>query len=410
MNQWTRAALIALRIVVGWHFLYEGLWKIDSNTGSASYSPARYTLQATTARLHDYFAQAPADSFDSSAAMVKIDAWHDDIVRAFAAYKQLDDAQKARLAVLRDKVKLQAIGAARGERDVDEVANFDWAYVHQEVLKAAGEPDAEGFSSLGYLRNATGPFRPLFRGMIADIEAFERITPEAVASRIDARYREIVDHFDSAGKPLRDDQLKHLAEARDSIRNAAVGAISAPAYRSRVADYRNMAGRVQHDGSKTQAAFSRERLDADRKKLDLIADELLAIANEPLSELAVQVHLIATADQLSAGPLPRPADPAAWVDRAIKISLVGIGVCLLLGILPKWAGLAAAAQLAMFYLASPPWPGMPAASLGGHFLFVDRNLIELVASLVIAATAPYTALVLRPRRRTEELEPAKAAA
>jgi hypothetical protein len=54
----------------------------------------------------------------------------------------------------------------------------------------------------------------------------------------------------------------------------------------------------------------------------------------------------------------------------------------------------------MFYLASPPWPGMPAASMGGHYLYVDRNVVELVAALAVAATAPYTNLLFRRRTAT----------
>jgi uncharacterized membrane protein YphA (DoxX/SURF4 family) len=69
----------------------------------------------------------------------------------------------------------------------------------------------------------------------------------------------------------------------------------------------------------------------------------------------------------------------------VKWGLTAIGLCLLLGLFTPVAALAAAAQLAMFYFASPPWPGLPAALMGGHYLYVDRNLIELVAVLVVAA-------------------------
>jgi uncharacterized membrane protein YphA (DoxX/SURF4 family) len=404
VNQWTRAALIALRIVVGWHFLYEGLWKTDSDTGSTAYTTARYTLQANTARLHDYFSQLPAEGWKPEPELAQVDAWYDGIVKGFAAYKQLDDAQKARLAVLRDKVKLAAIAAARGTADTADVANFDWAYVHEEVLKIAGEPEGERFSSLGYLQSSAGPFRPLFRSLVPDLAGFERLTVESVGARIDRRHAEIVEHFASAGKPLTPEQQKRLAGARDSIKASAVAIVSDPRFQSRLVDYKTLAERTARDQSRLDAPYSHERLAADRKKLDLIATEMLAIVNEPLSELAVQMHQIVTADQLGAGPLPRPNDPSLWVDRSIKVSLTGIGVCLLLGVFTRIAGLAAAAQLAVFYLASPPWPGLPAATLGGHYLYVDRNLIELAAALVIAATAAHTRLLVwrRPAAPADE--------
>jgi hypothetical protein len=59
-----------------------------------------------------------------------------------------------------------------------------------------------------------------------------------------------------------------------------------------------MRRRAADDTSRVTAAFSRERLDADRAKLDAIAGELLGLVNEPLSELAVQPETIATVEQL----------------------------------------------------------------------------------------------------------------
>ena len=75
-----------------------------------------------------------------------------------------------------------------------------------------------------------------------------------------------------------------------------------------------------------------------------------------------------------------------WIDRSIRWGLTAIGLCLMLGLFTPVAATAAALQLAMFYFASPPWPGLPAATLGGHYLYVDRNLIELIAAGVIATT------------------------
>ena len=387
MNNWTKASLIGLRVVVGWHFLYEGLWKIDSDNGSTAYTTSRYTLQATTARMHDYFARTPPGELKLEPALARVDEWHDGIVKAFAGQKQLDEPQKARLGLLRDAVKLAAISAIRGEVDGEEVVNFDWPYVHEEVLTVAPMPESDGFSSLGYLQGATGPLRPLFRGLVSDMGGMERLTVESACRRIDQRYEEILRHFESGGKPFSREQQSKLAGGREAIKASTTAMLSDPAFRVRLADYRAVSARVQGDAARISAPFSRERMDADRKKLDVMAGELLALVNEPLAELAVRTQAIATVEQLGEGPIPRPKEGSAWVDRSIKIALTAIGACLLLGLFTPVAALAAAAQLAMFYLASPPWPGLPAATLGGHFLYVDRNLIELVAALVIATTA-----------------------
>ena len=67
--------------------------------------------------------------------------------------------------------------------------------------------------------------------------------------------------------------------------------------------------------------------------------------------------------------------------------LIAIGVCLIAGFLTPLAALSAAAFLAMIYFSMPPWPGLPPnPKAEGHYLIVSKNLIELIACLVIATT------------------------
>ena len=130
MNRWTKVFLTALRIAVGWHFLYEGLWKVDSETGATSYATSWYTLQSSVGRLRDYYESNSRGGLDADLA--RADLWYDEIVKSFKARnKPLADDQKARLALLRDKVKLAAAGRQ------SPVVDFDWAFVRDETLKLA---------------------------------------------------------------------------------------------------------------------------------------------------------------------------------------------------------------------------------------------------------------------------------
>jgi hypothetical protein len=44
-------------------------------------------------------------------------------------------------------------------------------------------------------------------------------------------------------------------------------------------------------------------------------------------------------------------------------------------------------MLLSFYLSMPPWPGLPESpKLEGHYRFVNKNLVEMVACLVLAST------------------------
>jgi uncharacterized membrane protein YphA (DoxX/SURF4 family) len=381
VNRWGKAFLVCLRIAVGWHFLYEGLWKIDSDTGVAAYSTPWYVLQPSVARLREYYASAPPGDY------ARADNWFDEIVKAFKARNHaLDEGQKARLGELRDKVKLALLAASRGEIAPSEIVGFDWIYLRDEVLGLSPPPAGEVFTALPFIQASAGPFRGAFRAAVPDIDGLARLGVAPAQSALDARRDEILRHFARSGRPFDQEQTAKLKKACEDLKAAAAATLNDDSFRARLADYRALRARVDRDPASVTAPFSRERLAEDRRKLDEIAGELLAFVNDPVEELAVQAQQIATVAQLAAGPFPATASPSVWIDRFIKFGLTAMGACLLLGLFTPVMALAAAAQLLVFYLASPPWPGLPAATLGGHYLYVDRNLIEMFAALAIAAT------------------------
>ena len=91
---------------------------------------------------------------------------------------------------------------------------------------------------------------------------------------------------------------------------------------------------------------------------------------------------------------------------------VVIGLLLMTGTVTRAASLAAIALLALYYLANPPLVGLGlAVPADGHYLVVDRNLIEMLTLAFIAAL-PVTALpgvdrwFLKRRRAALEAEAA----
>jgi uncharacterized membrane protein YphA (DoxX/SURF4 family) len=271
-----------------------------------------------------------------------------------------------RLALLCQKIRREA------------PAGFDWFFVHEDILGIAGAPQASPrFSAAPFLLSSTGPFRPLFRGLVTDADGLARLAPAAVSARLDARYREIAEHF-----PLTAEQQSRLSAVRDQLQKSAAEHLADPAFAARLADYREMRARVRADANRLDAPFTRERLEADRKKMDVIAGELLAFVNEPLTELDAQAQMLVTAEQMRAGP--PPPETAPFINWMVKWGLAAVGACLLAGLFSRTAALGAAAFLVMFYLAAPPWPGLPVAPGDGHYLIVNRNLIELFAALALA--------------------------
>lgn len=370
MNTTTKVFLVLLRIAIGWHFLYEGVFKIESDQGAQRYLTSRYFLQASTGRLRDLLGAA-----DMESAQAAIDKWNDDIAGHFKAQNnELSEEQKARLAVVRDKLKR------------DPTINFDWFTIHEEILKVASEQEGQQhFTSLAYLQASTGPFRGLFRGLAPDIEGLERLTGQSAQARIDERYRQIIEHFQSRGHPFSTEQRARLAGVRESLKQSIAATLDDAAFQARLADYKTMLARVRQNAAAAGAAYWQERLDTDRKRLDTVGGELLGFVEEPLAELTLQAQSLATVDQMRAGPPPRPKQQTELIDWLVKWGLTVIGLCLMLGLATPLAAAGAALQLAMFYFATPPWPGLPALTTEGHYLFVNRNLIELIAVLVLMA-------------------------
>ena len=71
------------------------------------------------------------------------------------------------------------------------------------------------------------------------------------------------------------------------------------------------------------------------------------------------------------------------IDSLTVGGLLLVGLLLMLGWFSRLAAAGAALFLALFYLSNPPWPGVNALAGEGAYLIVNKNLIELCASLVL---------------------------
>jgi thiosulfate dehydrogenase [quinone] large subunit len=74
-----------------------------------------------------------------------------------------------------------------------------------------------------------------------------------------------------------------------------------------------------------------------------------------------------------------------WMDLAVAIALLAAGVSLLLGLFTDAGCVLALGLLAVFYLSSVPTSGMPQPGAEGAYLFVNKNLVEAAAVLVLLA-------------------------
>ena len=72
-----------------------------------------------------------------------------------------------------------------------------------------------------------------------------------------------------------------------------------------------------------------------------------------------------------------------WVDGLNMAALIVVGLCFLLGVFEKKAAIIGIGLLAMYYLAHPSFPWLIEANVEGSYWFVNKNLIELAACMVL---------------------------
>ncbi len=90
-------------------------------------------------------------------------------------------------------------------------------------------------------------------------------------------------------------------------------------------------------------------------------------------------------EQLQRGKLADPWTALRVSDMLTILGLTILGFCLIVGLLTRFSAIMAAVMLFAFYMAIPPLPGLPEQPGPEHSLIVNKNLIEVIALLAIAA-------------------------
>lgn len=287
-----------------------------------------------------------------------------------------------------------------------------WHFFYEGIYKISSErAGAQPFTAEFYLRGAKGPAADLFQRAIDDPDGVARLKDRRATMALDERCEQLIDFYDFK------DQLAQMNARRDELREVVRAALEDELFQQRLADYERLVTRVHDDSKKLTAPYSVERNLADEAKLDVIRNELLAVVTGPLDQLdatarRLRVRTGQDVDQMALGAPPRRHSQTHLVDLATQWGLAIVGFCLMVGLFPRLACLGAIAFLVLFYLSWPPWPGIPEPPVSeGHYMIVNKNLIELLAVLVLITvpTGRWAGLssfvryfVLDPLQRREE--------
>ncbi len=392
--------LVLLRISIGWQFLYEGLWKLDTFDSPRPWTSAGY-LRNAQGPFRDKFRELTGDPdelnwLDSDAVAARWDAWYH---KFLDHYSDLDDRQRSTLDVMLNGRK-EYVAA------LDHLPNgvkFDFG---GEMKKAVRYDEAKKRLVVdGQLHLLPSEREKLLDLMNGDAEAAAYLSPSAPAMPEDgAKKAELEKRIAdlAAYKKAVEDIYKRASQL--SYKERLVATLKGDPERvglyfekykgtidekrkGKIEQYQDLLARYEANLKKAQQDFQHDHLSKQWDEIQGIRAQLVGPIKALESDFKSEANKLLRAEQLAKGPVGDIPTKISQLDQTTIWSLVILGCLLITGLCTRLAALAGAGMLLMFYLAMPPWPGVPALSeVPGpeHSLIVNKNSIEIVALLAIA--------------------------
>lgn len=259
-----------------------------------------------------------------------------------------------------------------------------WHFLYEGLEKYESTQKGDRpWSAEGYLRGATGPLAPKFRALVPDVDSLDTLDFE----RLKDRWKEDFDQhaafytFDDGQKQKGEESLKTALDRAEAWFNERETGEKISKYRADV-----QALNAQ-DESLPPLSYQRERLADQRKGLEATRRELTGSIDGWAKDLRADWKKLMTPEQARKGSITKPPTDIDMVNRVTTNGLILCGAGLILGLFTRLSALGGAALLTLFYLSMPPWPGLPQApNAEGHYMIVNKNLIEFLACIFLALT------------------------
>ncbi|MCC6420877.1 MAG: DoxX family protein [Gemmataceae bacterium] len=361
MNIGTRIFLVALRLAIGWHFLFEGIDKVQSHLNGPAEGHPLWTseayLRGATGPLAPFFRGQVEDDPDRAA----LDRLTLPPVKAGERPQLPPVLEKEWQAAFARFVKFYGVGDAK--------------VVQPEVLRAEAVAPLAGFP-------ANIPWHGLAEITRVDLtKAPDKL--QLLLAQIDFAH-------------ARDETLAWL-QGGEREAERAFSQISGKVKEKtpdRIREYREKLRQLREIEAYGLQVFGKDvwkKNLADLKK-DVAArrTELLADLNRPLVDTLDFIYKQRlTKDQQAKGALPgpEPTNRLALIDGITMWGITAVGVCLILGLFTRTACVVGAGFLLLFYAAMPALPWLPVNPRAeGHYFFINKNIIEALALLTLATT------------------------
>lgn len=362
--------IILLRMAIGWQFLYEGLWKIDSLSGPTPWTSEGYlrNAQGPFRRMFRDMTGDPNDFqwLDAETTAARWDTWH----QAFVAHYGLDDAQQRRLSEMINGVSEFRVDLAALPEGLTADA------INKAVKSVKYDAASKKLICDGKLRLIPAEKERLLKLVSSEspaVAAWQKAVEQLAVRTARLSYKEKL-RASLLGDPERAGVVQEQYEGTIDFKR--IGDIEL--YREQVKRYEANLGAAKQDFNFDHLSRQWQELQELRVK---VVGPVKALEKEMKDEAA---KLLATT-QLARGPVKLPWTRVDWINAQTIAGLTILGATLIVGLFTRVSAVLGAAMLVMFYLPMPPWPGVPEAPGPEHSFIINKNLIEALALLAIAA-------------------------
>lgn len=153
----------------------------------------------------------------------------------------------------------------------------------------------------------------------------------------------------------------------------------------KIKEYRELLDEIEAALKQASIDYQYDHVTMLNRKAAIMRSDLVGPVKALEKELQDNALKILTADQLSLGAMPPADTPLHRADMAAMWGLLILGPLLIVGLFSRLAAVLGAVMVLSFYLVIPPWPGVPPAPGPEHSLIINKNMIEVIALLGIAA-------------------------
>ncbi|WP_373650119.1 hypothetical protein [Schlesneria sp. DSM 10557] len=374
------ALLVVLRISIGWHLFYEGLWKLGTQKSAAPWTAEPY-LKNATGPLRTTFRRMTGDEndlkwLDYDTMSSKWDAWRD----RFVAHYGIEKAKLDRLLDGPESGFSVPLSELPAGVDFDEVAR------NAGVVKGAIRYDS---ASKRLVVDGKLHLLPTEQARL-----LEAVNPQKAKPGEEALYDKLTKAINDVARQssrlaFRERlaaMLKGDPERVGIVQKAkSEGGSDQVIMVGEVDYYKKLIDRYEANYAKAKTPFEWDHLEKQWSDLQAQRRKLVGPVQSLEKDLFEEAAKLLGPEQFARGPVPAAVTEMSRINFRTMWGLTIFGLLLMIGFLTRVSALGGAALLTLFYLAMPPWPGVQEIPSIEHNLIVNKVFVEMLALLAIAA-------------------------